>query len=494
MPMMRDEPIASSPPPGLAGWSMDTTFGAESEREEGGARRAKPLLSGVIEGFYGRAWTHAQRLEMLDWIAGAGMNTFVYGPKDDIKIRARWRETYNAAEAAELQELVDAARARQLNFMVAIAPCLDVVYSDASDLEALKRRLDQLLDLGVRHFALLFDDIPRTMTAADEQAFDSFAAAQVYFTNAAFEHLKSQVEGPVMLFCPTEYCAAFAGHDVPGSAYLQTIGEGLDPEIGVFWTGPDIVSQSISAGSLREIGRVLRRKPVLWENFHANDYDIRRVMAGPLGGRKAEILGLIDGLITNPNNEFEANFVPVHTTGAFVRGVDDEAEALAAALPAWQERFRLAFKAPGETLAVEELRLLVELFYQPFRQGPEIEALLQTARRMLADHRPDVGSAEWKAGHPALVELRDRIRELFERLTELENRDLFYAFQPYLWEAREEVTHLVSYLDWLAEGQPEDAEFPDRERIYNFYRRGFTVAVQELLPRDAGGRYRHFGR
>jgi hypothetical protein len=491
MTIMRDEPIASSLPPGLAGWSMETTFDTTDGRELGGIVTSKPLLTGVIEGFYGRAWTPRQRLEMLDWIVGAGMNTFVYGPKDDIKIRARWREIYNAAEAAELQELVEAARARKLNFMVAIAPCLDVAYSDASDLKALKRRLDQLLALGVKHFALLFDDIPRTMAAADERAFDSFAAAQVYFTNSAFEHLKSQVEQPVLLFCPTEYCGAFASHDVPGSAYLNTIGEGLDPEIGVFWTGPDIVSKTLSAEGLREIGRVLRRKPVIWENFHANDYDVRRVMAGPLGGRKAEILGLIDGLITNPNNEFEANFVPVHTTGAFARGVDMEADALAVALPIWQKRFRLAFTQPVKLLPLEDVRLLVELFYQPFRQGPEVEALLQTARRMLSEQYPDVTSPAWREGHAAITGLRDRIRNLFDRMTELENRDLFYAFHPYLWEAREEVTHLVTYLDWLAEGHPEGTEFPDRDRIYNFYRRGFTVAVQELLPRDAGGRYRH---
>lgn len=493
MPTMRDEPIASSLPPGLAGWSMDTAFAPWNDEEEGAVADEKPLLTGVIEGFYGRAWTHAQRLEMLHWIAGAGMNTFVYGPKDDIKIRARWRETYDAAEAAALAELAEAARGRGLNFMVAIAPCLDVVYSDPRDLAALTGRLDQLLGLGVKHFALLFDDIPAQMAAADAQAFDSFAAAQVYFANSAFEHLKASVGDPVVLFCPTEYCAAFAGRDVPGSAYLNTIGEGLDPEIGVFWTGPDIVSETISAESLREIGRVLRRKPVIWENFHANDYDIRRVMAGPLGGRKAEILGLVDGLITNPNNEFEASFVPVHTTGAFARGVDDEGEALQAALVAWQPRFRLAFKSSVETLSIKELRLLVELNYQPFRQGPEIEALLATARGLLDEARPDVRSAEWQAGHRAIVALRDRIRQLFERMTELENRDLFYAFHPYLWEAREEVTHLVTYLDWLAEEPPPGASFPHRERIYNFYRRGFGVAVQELLPRDAAGTYRHFG-
>ena len=271
----------------------------------------------------------------------------------------------------------------------------------------------------------------------------------------------------------------------------NALGSQLDPDIGVFWTGPDIVSECISAESLREIGRVLRRKPVIWENFHANDYDIRRVHAGPLGGRKAEILGLIDGIITNPNNEFEANFVPVHTTGAFATGADDEASALEAALAAWQPRFRLAFSEPAETLGWTNSGCWSSCSISRSAAVPEIEELLQTARRMLAEPRPDVSHPDWQEGRRAITGLRDRIRLLFDRMTALENRDLFYAFHPYLWEAREEVTHLVAYLDWLAGNPPPEAEFPDKERIHNFYRRGFTVAVQELLRRDGNGRYRH---
>ncbi|MDB5541182.1 MAG: hypothetical protein JWQ89_2909 [Devosia sp.] len=491
MANVHDYPMVAASPPGLSGWSLDVLLDQPASRT-GGARKGRTMfLSGVIEGFYGRAWTHRQRVEMLDWIANAGMNSYVYGPKDDIKIRARWRELYCESEAGELRELAEAARARKLNFMVAIAPCLDVVYSDEGDLEALKRRLDQLLDLGITHFALLFDDVARTMMPADENAFPSFAAAQCYFANAAFAHVRKRAPAGTVLFCPTEYCGAFVGHDVAGSEYLNTIGAELDPEIGVFWTGPDIVSKTISAESLREVGRVLRRKPVIWENFHANDYDIRRVNVGPLGGRHVEILPLIDGIIANPNNEFEASFVPVHATGAFAGGSDDEAVSFAVALKAWQPRFRLALTGQTETLTVEEIRLLAELFYQPFHCGPEVEGLLRTARRLLSERRPDVRSPHWQEGHEALVNYRDRIRELFNRMSELENRDLFYAFHPYLWEAREEVTHLVSYLDWLAGDPPAGEEFPSKDRIYNFYRQGFAVAIQELLPRDANGRYRH---
>ena len=444
------------------------------------------FLTGVIEGFYGRAWTAAQRVEMLDWIAAAGMNTFVYGPKDDIKIRARWRELYDAQETAALETLVHAAQARGLNLMVAIAPCLDVVYSDDADLEALRRRLDQLVDLDIRHFALLFDDVPHAMAEADEKIFDSFAAAQCHFANSALAHVRARRSDAHFLFCPTEYCAAFTGHDVPGSAYLNVLGSGLHPQIGIFWTGPDIVSETITAESLRELGEVLRRKPVIWENFHANDYDVRRVHAGPLAGRDPDILALIDGFITNPNNEFEADFVPVATMGSFLRGEDP---ALESALAAWQPRFRLASR--NETVPLDALRLLVELHYQPFRCGPEVEELLALSRRLIDAPRDDTTTPQWREGLARMQGLRERIRHLFETMTELENRDLFYAFHPYLWEAREEVNHLVSYLEWRATAPPSGTAFPDRQRIYNFYRRGFTVAVQELLPRDRNGRYPH---
>ena len=59
------------------------------------------MLSGVIEGFYGRPWTEAQRVRMLDWIGQAGMNMFIYAPKDDIHIRARWRERLFRCRAGE---------------------------------------------------------------------------------------------------------------------------------------------------------------------------------------------------------------------------------------------------------------------------------------------------------------------------------------------------------------------------------------------------------
>jgi hypothetical protein len=63
-------------------------------------------IRGVIEGFDGNPWTHEQRLECVRFISARGMNTFVYGPKDDPLVRRRWREPYPDEALARLTELV----------------------------------------------------------------------------------------------------------------------------------------------------------------------------------------------------------------------------------------------------------------------------------------------------------------------------------------------------------------------------------------------------
>ena len=95
---------------------------------------ATHFLAGVIEGFYGPPWTQAERFELFDWMAAWGLNTYLYAPKDDLKQRAIWRESYSAAEGAELSELIQACRQRHLRFIYALSPGLDIRYSQAADL------------------------------------------------------------------------------------------------------------------------------------------------------------------------------------------------------------------------------------------------------------------------------------------------------------------------------------------------------------------------
>ena len=52
------------------------------------------------------------------------MNTYIYGPKDDVfhGFSKRWREPYPADMAKDLKELVKVAKQNKVNFVWAVHP------------------------------------------------------------------------------------------------------------------------------------------------------------------------------------------------------------------------------------------------------------------------------------------------------------------------------------------------------------------------------------
>ncbi len=440
----------------------------------------RPYLSGVLEGFYGRPWRHDQRLELLPRLRDWGYDSYHYAPKDDIKLRARWRERYEPSEAAQLRELVDACRAHGIRFGYAIAPGLDIRYAAGVELERLVAKVDQLLDLGVRDVILLFDDIPHALDADSAERFGSFAVAQAHLAEGLFAHLRERVPDGRRIVCPTDYCRAMADAAGDGWAYLHALGERLGPDVDVFWTGDEIVSERIDAASLADVSAALHRRPVIWDNLHANDYDLRRLYLGPLSGRGADLRAASAGFFTNPNTPFEVNEVAFATLAAYLAdpaGYVPET-ALEAALEAWRARLTLD---GGEALGRDELRLLTELCYLPWSSGPAVEALLRDARALLG--------APGDPGDPRLARWRDfahDVERLLERLTELTDRGLLYALYAVIWEARAESRVLADYLEHRARAG-SGARFGRPDRLPNTYRRGFAADVQALLPLDDGG-------
>lgn len=211
---------------------------------------------------------------------------------------------------------------------------------EANYVLALKTKINQLLANSVEHFCILFDDIPFEMKEADTAKFSSFAQAQAYFANEVFAHIRQQTKG-LFLFCPTEYCGRMAKPSVKNSSYLRELGNLLDTDIDIFWTGPEIVSEEISLESILELQKVLKRKPLIWDNLHANDYDIRRIYFGPFAGRSVALKKEIRGILSNPNNEFEANFIPLRTLAQYASDNHYEAKtAYQDALKEWLKRFR----------------------------------------------------------------------------------------------------------------------------------------------------------
>ncbi|XP_052636955.1 protein O-GlcNAcase-like isoform X4 [Harpia harpyja] len=215
-----------------------------------------------------------------------------------------------------MRSLIEAAQEQGVEFVFAISAGQDMVFSSAGDRLLLQEKLRQVAAMGCHSFALLFDDIDPCMCQADRDVFPSLAQAQASVANEVYQELG---QPSVFLFCPTEYCSSLCSPSPSQSCYLLTIGQELLPGIGVIWTGPKVVSQELSATQLEEVEGVLQRRPVIWDNLYANDYDCRRVFLGPYMGRAPGLMSRLHGLLLNPNCELQANFIPIHTLGSWFR-------------------------------------------------------------------------------------------------------------------------------------------------------------------------------
>jgi protein O-GlcNAcase/histone acetyltransferase len=432
------------------------------------------FLAGVIEGFYGQPWSLAERFELFEWMAGWGLNTYLYAPKDDLKHRSLWRELYSDSEAAALGEVVRAAQQKGIRFIYALSPGLDIRYSSEAELLHLKKRFEQMLGLGCRHFALLFDDIPDQMAPEDLKTGRSFASAQTQVANALFRWVREQSPGARFLFCPTPYCGRMAEHDYGGEDYLATVGRELLPEIDVFWTGPEIISREITVAHLRELRNVLRRKPLIWDNLHANDYDGRRFYCGPYAGRPPELRSEVSGLLSNPNSEFPLNYVPLRTLAEFVRceGKWAPREAYLAAMREWLSRFATV----GQRVTLEDLILFGDSYYLPYGEGPEAEALYECACSLLATN-----PAEWGKEVAGFLRQAGRLKEFCVRMTDLCQRPLFYALSRRIWELREELDLLERFVKHHTAGGPADGTCRSPFHLPLTYRGGLVARLQRLL-------------
>ena len=268
-------------------------------------------ISGVIEGFYGTPWTHEQRLELIGFSAEKGFNTWVHAPKDDPYHRKLWREPYPEQELAQLGELVTACNVHGIEFAYAIAPGLDLCYSQEAEFETLVRKCEQIKSVGVRTFQLLWDDIEHTLNCPeDEQLYGHeerpSAAAQAPFTNRFAKEFEQP--GPLVV-CPMGYAGT------GDSPYRKILGPRLDPDVILYWTGPEVVSWGITREALDlAVYRYRDHEILIWDNYPVNDFDPGRLFLAPFLGRDPRIAdGRCAGLIANAMIEAVASKLPLAT-------------------------------------------------------------------------------------------------------------------------------------------------------------------------------------
>ena len=268
-------------------------------------------IHGVVEGFYGSHWTPEERLDIIRFMGEFGLQSYFYAPKDDPYHRSRWREPYAGEQLTIFEELLQVAERHQVTIYYAISPGLDMIYSSEEDYQALLSKMEAMIDLGITHVALFLDDVPETLNhEADREVFANLGEAHVHVINRLNADLSER--GTELAVCPTTYTDAWGDRE-----YIRILGEGVPPEIPLFWTGVDVAIARITADEARNWGEKMQRKPLIWDNFPVNDFDSWRVFLGPLEGRDPDLARTTTGIVANPMNQPYASMIPLATVAYY---------------------------------------------------------------------------------------------------------------------------------------------------------------------------------
>lgn len=253
-------------------------------------------LRGVVEGFYGNPYSHSDRIEQFKFYGRTKLNTYIYGPKDDPYHRDKWRELYPEQERKRISELVTQAHQRGVCFVWAIHPGLDIKWTE-EDRKAVVRKCEDMYRLGVRSFAVFFDDI-----SADDES----ARHQAELLNYLYEHFeKTGMKIGSLILCPTQYNQAWAK-----GAYLDILGTKMNPKIEIMWTGKTVVTM-IDRETMEYVNARIRRKGYIWLNYPVTDFAVDHILLGPMRGNASDIDQLVSGFVANPMEYAEASKVGV---------------------------------------------------------------------------------------------------------------------------------------------------------------------------------------
>jgi hyaluronoglucosaminidase len=392
---------------------------------------AEFIHRGIIEGFYGPPYSHADRLWLIERLGAWGMNRYVYAPKDDPLHRAQWRTPYEAGVLREFAELIERGHAAGVEVGFAVSPGLTIEYALADDVRALQAKFRSFHDLGARFFSLALDDVPTVLLHTGDQArFATLADAHVHLAHAVAEAVG--VESTLWLV-PTDYVG------VAPTDYLEVLGRALAPSIEIGWTGRTVLSPTITVAEAARRAATLGRRLLVWDNVPVADGPMRPMLhLGPYVGRDPALAEHVSGLLLNPMVQARASAVAVQTAADYMldpRAYDPEAS--------WGRALAELGAGAPDAFAVFAAahRFSPQL---PEDRDPELESAVAALRAALAARGDPSGAL---AALRRLLDVRVATAETLR--AGLTDRQLAEQIEPWLVSHRVESERMAAALDLL---------------------------------------------
>lgn len=264
---------------------------------------------GFIEGFYGVPWSHEDRMNLMKDTSEYKMNTYIYAPKDDPYHRLNWKDLYPEKEAKQIAELAKAGAENNFNFCWTIHPGATLQFTD-EDFDALINKFEQLYDLGVRQFGVLFDDTDDWRNGQKQAE---------WINKIDTEFVKAKGDVAPMIVISARYNSAWGPNmDRYFKPFMQT----LHDDIQVMWTGHATMSNvSKEVFEWPKVQTGVDKDVAVWWNYPVNDYCDSRILMAPLHNLNQD-LDNVSGFFSNPMNQAEASKVALYSIADYTWNTD----------------------------------------------------------------------------------------------------------------------------------------------------------------------------
>ncbi|MEH6556803.1 MAG: beta-N-acetylglucosaminidase domain-containing protein [Oceanicoccus sp.] len=333
---------------------------------------------GAIEGFYGRQWSWQTRKSYAKFFRQFGFGAYVYAPKGDLFLRSRWRELHPASEWAQLHQLAAEYQQQGVQWGLGLSPLGLGESYQARDKSRIVDKVTRINELNPDILCILFDDM--------RGDFDGMLQRQLDI----IDDVVTASSARRFIVCPTYYSFDPVLEQVFGtmpSKYLETLGESLPEDIGIFWTGKRVISTAYDAAGASKITNLLKRKPVLWDNYPVNDGRLtsKFLHLEPYKGRPRAISEWYAGHLVNPMNQPLLSQIVLQSLDGLYRRDSYSAEAA----------FNRGLALLDETSLEDKLRRDSDAFQHQGLGG------------LSERHKRDLLAEYQSIGHPAANEVAD---------------------------------------------------------------------------------------
>jgi hyaluronoglucosaminidase len=261
---------------------------------------------GIIEGFFGRSWSWAERESYAKFLALNEFGFYIYAPKSDAFLRKLWQQDWPSGTRQNLIQLRETYRSAKIDFGIGLSPHEIYIDNSQDNRAYLIERVKQINTLSPDILCFLFDDMRGDIP--------NLANLQIDYMHLVAETTNAKR----IIFCPTYYSFDPVLEKVFGKMpenYWKDLNKNLDKKIDIFWTGEKVCSTEYSTHHLTAVSELLGRKPFLWDNYPVNDSAVKSnlLQLRAMNQSHSQIQNHVSGHALNPMNQPWLSQIPLAT-------------------------------------------------------------------------------------------------------------------------------------------------------------------------------------